>query len=404
MAMPRREQSLALAIKGYAWLPDLRRRGRGGPVPMRLLGRPAVAIGGPTAARFFYETGNVERHDAIPGPVLDTLFGRGAVHTLDGRAHDLRKALFVALLMGDGVDTLAKMTGMAFDEAADRWRDAGEISLFDETALVITDTVAQWCGVPEEQSDRIDLAWDLLAMIDGFATLGPRHVWARLARRRQEHNLARLIEEVRRQDPAPSALSAIAHHRVDGRPLDARTAAVELINILRPTTAVTWLVAFAAHAMELWPQIRAKVAESDEYATAFAHEVRRFYPFTPFLGGRAARDLRFQRIDIRHGTTILLDVYGQHHDPRVWPEPYAFRPERFLHRAVGEFELIPQGGGDPRTGHRCPGEQITVAVLGTLAQRLARLPYYLPPQNLTIDLTRIPARVAGGPRIVLARS
>jgi fatty-acid peroxygenase len=401
MAMPRREQSLALTIKGYAWLPDLRRRGHGEPVPMRLLGRPAVAIGGPTAARFFYEAGTIERHGAIPGPVLDTLFGRGAVQTLDGRAHELRKALFVALLMGDGVDTLAKMTGVAFDEAADRWRGAGEISLFDETALVITDAMAQWCGVPEEQSDRTGLAWDLLAMIDGFATLGPRHAWARLARRRQEHHLAQLIEEVRRQDPAPSALSAIAHHRVDGHLLDPRTAAVELINIIRPATAVAWLVAFAAHAMERWPQTRAKVADSDEYTAAFVHEVRRFYPLTPFLGGRAARDLRFQRTDIRRGTTVLLDVYGQHHDPRVWPEPYAFRPERFLRQAVGEFELIPQGGGDPRTGHRCPGEQITVAVLGTLAQRMARLEYYLPPQDLTIDLTRIPARVGSGPRLVL---
>jgi len=143
------------------------------------------------------------------------------------------------------------------------------------------------------------------------------------------------------------------------------------------------------------------VADSEEYAAAFVHEVRRFYPFTPFLGGRAARDLRFQRTDIRRGTTVLLDVYGQHHDPRVWTEPYAFHPERFLHRPVGEFELIPQGGGDPRTGHRCPGEQITVAVLGALAQRLARLEYYLPPQDLTIDLARIPARVGSGPRIVV---
>jgi fatty-acid peroxygenase len=84
-------------------------------------------------------------------------------------------------------------------------------------------------------------------------------------------------------------------------------------------------------------------------------------------------------------------VYGQHHDPRVWPEPYEFRPERFLGRPAGEFELLPQGGG----------EQITVAVLGTLAQRLARLEYYVPPQNLSIDLTRIPARVHDGPRIVV---
>ncbi|MGX6602294.1 hypothetical protein ACWKSP_09200 [Micromonosporaceae bacterium Da 78-11] len=76
-------------------------------------------------------------------------------------------------------------------------------------------------------------------------------------------------------------------------------------------------------------------------------------------------------------------------------------PERFLGREVGEFELIPQGGGDPRTGHRCPGEQITVALLGTLVQRLARLEHYLPPQDTSIDLSRIPARPRSGIRLIV---
>ena len=82
------------------------------------------------------------------------------------------------------------------------------------------------------------------------------------------------------------------------------------------------------------------------------------------------------------------------------PEPYAFRPERFLVgvvvREIGAWELVPQGAGDPRTGHRCPGEDITVALLSALAVRLARLDYQLPPQDLSISLSRIPARPAGG--------
>ena len=60
------------------------------------------------------------------------------------------------------------------------------------------------------------------------------------------------------------------------------------------------------------------------------------------------------------------------------------------------MELVPQGGGDPRTGHRCPGENITVALLTALAVRLARLDYRLPEQDLGISLRRIPARPASG--------
>ncbi|MBL7260436.1 cytochrome P450 [Paractinoplanes lichenicola] len=392
------DQTLAFGTKGYAWLPDLRRRSHGRPVPMRFGGQPAVAISGPDAARFFYDRGHLERHTALPAPVVDTLFGRG-VHTLDGEAHRTRKALFVELLMHeDGVDTLASLAGKIFDEAADGWRGGGPVSLFDETTRVLADAAARWTGVPDDDG----LAGDLVAMVDGFATLGPRHLRARIARLRRERQLAKLIDTARRQEPTDNPVSRIAHHLENGYLLDSRSAAVELINIIRPTTAVAWLVAFAGHALDRWPGTRARLRAGDEdYTLAFVQEVRRFYPFAPFLGGRARRDLHFQRTEIPKGTLVLLDVYGQHHDPRVWPEPYEFRPERFLDRPVGEFELIPQGGGDPRAGHRCPGEKITVAVLGTLAQRLAKLDYYMPPQNTGIDLSRVPARPRSGIEIVV---
>lgn len=397
------DQTLPFAAKGYAWLPDLRRRSHGRPVPMRFGGQRAVAVSGPDAARFFYGEDNLERHDALPAPVVDTLFGRG-VHTLDDQAHKARKALFVALLMHqDGIDTLAALTGKIFDEAADGWRGGKPVSLFDGTAKVLADAVSRWTGVPENAFDLDALTADLLAMVDGFATLGPRHVRARVARVRLERRFAEIIEAARRQEPTDTAVSRTAHHREDGHLLDAGTAAVELINIIRPTTAVTWFVAFAGHALDRWPGTRARLrAGDDEYTLAFVHELRRFYPFAPFLGARARHDLTFQHTSIPAGALVLLDIYGQHHDQRVWPDPYEFRPERFLGRRVGAFELIPQGGGDPRTGHRCPGEKITVAVLGTLVQRLARLDYYLPPQNTAIDLSRVPARVRSGPRIVLS--
>jgi fatty-acid peroxygenase len=97
---------------------------------------------------------------------------------------------------------------------------------------------------------------------------------------------------------------------------------------------------------------------------------------------------------------VLLDLYGQDHDPDLWDDPYAFRPERFLGHDIGEFELIPQGGGDPRTGHRCPGEDVVVALLSALAVRLAQLRFDVPEQDLSISLRRVPARPASG--VVLA--
>jgi fatty-acid peroxygenase len=93
---------------------------------------------------------------------------------------------------------------------------------------------------------------------------------------------------------------------------------------------------------------------------------------------------------------VLLDLYGQNHDAELWGDPYALRPERFLGRDIGEFELVPQGAGDPRTNHRCPGEQLTVALLSALAVRLARLQFDVLDQDLSISLRRIPARPVDG--------
>jgi fatty-acid peroxygenase len=129
------------------------------------------------------------------------------------------------------------------------------------------------------------------------------------------------------------------------------------------------------------------------YAAAFAHEVRRFYPFAPFVGGRAFSDLTLHDEHIPAGSLVLLDIVGQNHDAALWPEPYRLRPQRFLHRELDPDELIPQGGADARTGHRCPGEDVTVALLAAFATWLARLDYDVPAQDLTISLRRIPAIV-----------
>jgi fatty-acid peroxygenase len=407
----RLENSPLLFAKGYGWLPDARRaRGRR-TVAVRLGGLPATAVVGSDAGRFLYDEDHVRRSHAIPEPVQGTLFGRGAVHTLDGDMHRMRKAMFVALLMRDGHEAggataLVERTAQAWDDAVERWAGR-EIVLMEEAANVLAGSVTRWAGVPLTDDEVPALARDLTAMVDGFATAGPRHWRARRARGRREAWLSRLVDDVRagrRQVPTGSAVDVVVHHRdADGELLAPHTAAVELLNVIRPTTAVAWFLAYSGHALIRWPQHRERLAGGDPaFAEAWAHEVRRFYPFAPFIGGRAPRALEWDGVRIPQHSMVLLDLWGTDHDPELWEDPYAFRPERFLDRAIGAFEFVPQGGGDPRTHHRCPGEQITVGLLASLAPRLARLDAEAPDQDLTISLRRIPARPASGVRLRIA--
>lgn len=172
------DRTLSVAAEGYAWLPNRVRESSSDVVRSRLLGRAAVALRGPDAVRFFYDERHVRRHGAVPEPVLGTLFGHGAVHTLDGPAHRARKSLFLPLLHVDSVAGLVEEVGRAWDEAVATWSGRSRVVLFEEAGTVLTRGVCDWAGDPLRRDEAAPLARDLLAMVDGFAGLGPRHVRA----------------------------------------------------------------------------------------------------------------------------------------------------------------------------------------------------------------------------------
>lgn len=407
LGRPLLDSSLAMLARGYAWLPDRRRGKDGRPVRARLMGQRAVGMAGPDAVEFFYDEDHVTRHTAIPAPVQSTLFGHGPVHTLDGIAHRHRKAMFMSLMGPGSIAELVDRTTTAWDDAVRTWPDADRVVLFDEASRIITRGVCDWAGVRVTDAEVPPLAADLVALVDGFATPGRRHWRARRARRRREAWLQRMVEDIRGGEIAPpgTALDVIANHAdLDGALLDSRTAAVELLNVLRPTVAVCWFVAYAGHALHRWPEHRARLRSGDpEFAEAFAHELRRFYPFAPFVAGRATRELTWQGETIPIDALVFLDIFGQNHDQDLWGDPYEFRPQRFLAQPPTATDLIPQGGGDPHSGHRCPGEGITMALLTAIGPRLAALDYALPRQDLTISLHRIPARPRSGVQLADVR-
>jgi fatty-acid peroxygenase len=115
-----------------------------------------------------------------------------------------------------------------------------------------------------------------------------------LLRARAERWVRSIIQDVRdgKLDvPEGCATHVIAFFRgLDGEPLDAKVAAVELINILRPTVAVAWYVTFAALALHQYPQCERALATGGEgELERFVQEVRRFYPLFPAVRGRVQK-------------------------------------------------------------------------------------------------------------------
>lgn len=392
-----RDDTVRLLTEGYAFLPNRRRETGQDVLALRLFGRPAVAAYGEEWARRFYDESFFVRSGALPEPIRSTLIGDGAVHTLDGDAHRHRKQSFLDGLGPAPRKSLVAAVEGSWDENVPRWTRHPDLSLLDEAAVVLFEGAWSWAGLPPSPTARQD-SQDMVAMVDAFGSVGPRQVRGRLARRRQERRLAAVVTLVRSGEIEATPDSLLQHMAAltdpSGRALDPHTCAVELLNVIRPTVAVAWFIAYAGHALALEPHLRPGLAEGRaSTAEAFAHEVRRFYPFAPFVGARAREASRWGEVELRPGDLALLDIYGQHHSPALWEDPYRFRPDRF-DDGVPET-LIPQGGG-PATGHRCPGEPATVDLLQALLPRLAALDYDLPAQDLSIGLARVPARPRDG--------
>jgi fatty-acid peroxygenase len=399
---PALDGAIALLREGYLYLPRRFEQLGSDVIAIRLAGVPFLALRGREGARLFYDRSRFARADAVPEPVRHTLIGDGAVQTLDDESHTHRKAMFVALMGRDRIDALMERLWREWYAALDRSGGHGRMELFREAQEVLCRAVCGWAGVPLAESEVRRRASDLAAMVEGFGSIGRRHLRGRIGRLRAETWIGGIVEAIRTgvlRVPERSAAHVIATHRDEhGALLDRRTAAVELLNVLRPTVAIATYVAFVAHALHTHPAERARLREgSEEELEAFVHEVRRFYPFTPFLGARVRASFEWQGHAFPAEHRVLLDVYGTSHDARIWPEPEVFRPDRFRGWTGDPFGFLPQGGGDHAMHHRCAGEWITIEAMKLTTAFLTRaVDFRVPPQDERIDLGRIPTRPRSG--------
>ena len=386
----------ALLAEGYRFIPERCRRLGTDIFETRLMLRRAVCVQGPEAARMFYTPGRFTRRGALPPSTLRLLQDHGSAATLDGEAHRWRKALFLSLMAPAGLARLADLMEQEWRARILDWQGRDRVVLLEEVRAILCRAVCRWAGVPLTESAADARAAEFGAMIEGAGSAGPRALRGLLLRARTERWARRLVAEVREgrvRTPDDRALHRIAWHRDPaGRLLDVRVAAVELINLLRPTVAVDRFVVFAALALHQHPEYRRGVEADDEALTRFVQEVRRFYPFFPLVGGRVLEPFEWRGVRFERGAWVILDLHGTNHDPRAWSEPGRFRPERFLGWRGDPFTLVPQGGGDHRTGHRCPGEWATIEIMRRAVRLLATaMRYEVPEQDLRVDLSRMPA-------------
>lgn len=390
------DHTLDLLCEGYLYIPNRTRILRSDIFETRLMGRKVICITGSNAATLFYDRYWFTRDNVVPKRIQKTLFGKNSIQTLVGAPHLQRKLLFLSLMGDEQIERIIRLAKGQWHKSIKSWEKKDELVLFDELTVLFFRIACKWAGVPLRRSEIRLRAFEMSSMVDAFGTIGPRYWKGRYGRCKAEFWARKLIQDVRCGYIKPSQNSALYQlawfKDLSGKLLSSQIAGVELINILRPITAVATYVTFEALAIHTYPQCKRELMKGNsEYLESFAQEVRRFYPFGPFLGAKVRQDFVWRNYTFTKGTLVLLDLYGTNHDGRTWDNPNVFIPERFMNRQEAPYDFIPQGGGSYKKGTRCPGERITLELMKLSADILVNdLDYQVPLQDLSVNYRRIP--------------
>lgn len=86
-----------------------------------------------------------------------------------------------------------------------------------------------------------------------------------------------------------------------------------------------------------------------QYLNAVLNESLRLYPPATFTERQASKDMVMQTVDVRvevkQGDVLHFPIYSMHRDPKQFPEPDAFKPERFLTNTFHKYSFLPFGQG-----------------------------------------------------------
>ncbi|KAK9108482.1 hypothetical protein Syun_024493 [Stephania yunnanensis] len=160
--------------------------------------------------------------------------------------------------------------------------------------------------------------------------------------------------------------------------------------VFRGTDTVAILLEWAMARMVLHPEIQAKAQEELDrcvgpdgpvhdshlpnlpYIQAIVKETLRMHPPGPLLSWArlAIHDVHVDKVLIPAGTTAMVNMWAIAHDPSIWAEPWAFRPERFVEEEVSvmgsDLRLAPFGSGR----RVCPGKALGLATVHLWLARL----------------------------------
>jgi cytochrome P450 len=360
------------------------RRRYGNRYTVRLLGSPPFVMhADPDHIREIFTAPPDVLHPGEGARILEPVVGTYSVILLDEKAHLSQRRLMLPAFHGEKMQQLSDLVTEVTEREVAAWPTGSDVALHPRLQGLTLEVILR-AVFGMEPGARLDAVREALTRILDFATrpmtlvpylqkeLGGRSRWAKFLALRKEADahVYELIEEhTGGGDDVLSMLLAARHE--DGSPMSAEELRDELMTLLvagHETTASS--LAFGMNMLARHPHVVEELrGGDDDYLQATIYEILRARPVLP----NAAPRLVKQPVEIGGwkydpGVCLLANTYLVHHDPAIYPEPYSFRPERFVGEQPGTYTWIPFGGGR----RRCLGASFALLEMKTVLREVLR--------------------------------
>ena len=369
-AEPPALQTLRWLLRPIAFLEACRRR-FGDAFSVSFLGfeTPMVMVSHPDVVRALYS----ERgHGLPPGRSLSLqpIVGPRSVLLLEGAEHLARRRLMLPPFHGDRMRAYEPIVREAAEREVERWPRNEPLPVHPGMQVITLEVILRAVFGVADAGRRERLRSGLSELLASTSSAGLQFAVLLSRRFGGPDPLARLqtlsagIDEIllaeiaeRRADEAATAsrediCSLLVRARFeDGERMSDREVRDQLVTLLlagheTTATALAWTLDLLTHHPNTLERLHAELATGeDAYLRAVIAEALRLRPVLPLAGRRLTSELRVDGLVLAPGTDVTPAIWLTHTRPEVYPEPYAFRPERFLDRAPSTYAWIPFGGG-----------------------------------------------------------
>jgi cytochrome P450 family 135 len=386
-------QTLRWLLRPITFLESCRRR-FGDAFSVRFLGfqTPMVMLSHPDAIRALY---SVREHGLPPGRTvaLRPIVGARSLLLLEGREHLVRRRLMLPPFHGERMRAYESIVRDAVARDVDAWPVGRPFAIHPRMQSITLDVILRAVFGVTDSGRRARLAKRLGHLLASTSSVGLQFGVLLSRRVGGPDPLARLqtltgdidallAEEIaeRRADPREDILSMLVTARFDdGDPMDDREIRDQLMTLLlagheTTATGLAWAFDLLLRHPRVLDRLVAEVDAGEEtYLRAVVAESLRLRPVVPLAGRRLSSELRVNGHVLPPGTDVTPAIWLAHTRADRYPEPYAFRPERFLESAPATYAWIPFGGGVRRClGAAFAEMEMRVALAEILRRRALR--------------------------------